>query len=374
MMTKASRIVVLVAALALGLVYVLPIWRIDLEAPQYPEGLGMLIRINTVEGQRLNDLNNINNLNHYIGMKRIEPDAIPELKVMPVVVGVLMLMGVAAAALGRRKWLYAWAGTFVLVSLVGLADFYKWEYDYGHNLDEENAIIKIPGMNYQPPLIGSKQLLNFKAHSWPASGGWILIVAATAGVVVSVLEWRRARRPGVGTPVGAAALAAGLVTLSAACGGPQPRPVEVGVDRCEHCLMNVADEKHAAEILTPTGRVYVFDSVECMAAHHDHAMEGEAVHSAWVTDFAGIPALTRADRAFYLVSDGLQSPMGLGLTAFAREADRDEALTSFGGRALDWDGVREFVSREWPGGRPTMRGMHGGHASGLEPAPVGAGR
>ena len=67
-------------------------------------------------------------------------------------------------------------GLFAAGALAGLADFYRWGYDYGHNLDPE-AIIKIPGMSYQPPLIGTKQLLNFQATSWPASGGWILIAA-----------------------------------------------------------------------------------------------------------------------------------------------------------------------------------------------------
>ncbi len=371
MMTKASRIAVLVAALAMGLVYVLPIWKIDLEAPQYPEGLGMLIRVNTVEGQKPNDLNNINNLNHYIGMKRIEPDAIPELRIMPMIVGVLILGGVAVAAFGRRKVLYAWTGAFLLVSVVGLADFYKWEYDYGHNLDEENAIIKVPGMNYQPPLIGSKQLLNFRAHSWPASGGWILIAAATTGVLASVLEWRRARSPEA--PGGGAKAAAGLALIVAlsACGDPEPRPVEVGVDRCEHCLMTIADDRYAAEILTPTGRVYVFDSVECMLAHLDHEMEGERVHSTWVTDFSRAPALVRGDLAYYLVSESLPSPMGLGITAFAQAADRNEALASYGGRALDWSEVQALVAESWPEGRPPMRGMrgalgaHGGHGSAL---------
>ena len=121
MMTKGSRIALLVASLALGLVFVLPIWRITLEAPQYPEGLGMVIRINTIEGVKKHDLGNINNLNHYIGMKRIVPEAIPELRIMPYVVGALMILGLLAAALGRRKGLYAWTFLFMTVAVVGMA-------------------------------------------------------------------------------------------------------------------------------------------------------------------------------------------------------------------------------------------------------------
>ena len=62
----------------------------------------------------------------------------------------------------------------------GLVDFWHWEYDYGHRLDFEHAIIKIPGMSYQPPLIGVKQLLNFTAVSWPDVGGWLAFSALRA--------------------------------------------------------------------------------------------------------------------------------------------------------------------------------------------------
>lgn len=150
----------------------------------------MNIRINTVEGATENDLNNINNLNHYIGMKRIEPEAIPELRVMPWIVAAIILTGLATAALARRPVLYVWAAGFLTIALVGLIDFWRWEYDYGHNLDSEHAIIKIPGMSYQPPLIGAKQLLNFRAVSLPSAGGILAGVAITLAVAAVVLAWR----------------------------------------------------------------------------------------------------------------------------------------------------------------------------------------
>ncbi len=174
--------------------YALPLWRVDLIAPQYPEGLGMLIRVNTVVGVKEQDLNSINNLNHYIGMKHIEPDAIPELRYMPAILGALILSALAVAALGKRPVLYAWSALLVAVLGAGLYDYWRWGYDYGHNLDVEAAIIKIPGMTYQPPLIGSKQLLNFTATSWPASGGWLLI-GATALVAAAVWQSARHRSP-----------------------------------------------------------------------------------------------------------------------------------------------------------------------------------
>jgi len=184
---KIARILVAVAALLMSAGFVLPLWRVDLIAPQYPEGLGMLIRVNTVVGVKEQDLNSINNLNHYIGMKRIEPDAIPELKYMPAILGTLVVTALLVALLGRRRVFYGWTVAFGAVLLAGLYDYWKWGYEYGHDLDVETAIIKIPDMTYQPPLIGSKQLLNFVATSWPASGGWLLVLAS---VLVAVAVWK----------------------------------------------------------------------------------------------------------------------------------------------------------------------------------------
>lgn len=188
--SPASRLIILAAALALIALYFVPVWKIDLQAPQYPEGLGLLISIHTIEGVKPHDLQNINGLNHYIGMKSIEPDAIPELDYIPWILAGLIGWGVLAAATGKRWLLYSWFGALVLSAAAGLVDFYLWGYDYGHNLDAAMAIIKIPGMTYQPPLIGTKNLLNFTATSLPTIGGWIAIVA---GMLAGWRSWKEAR-------------------------------------------------------------------------------------------------------------------------------------------------------------------------------------
>jgi len=189
-MSRVTRILVALAALSMAIVYVLPLWQIGLEAPQYPEGLGLYIAVNKIVGQQPQDLNSINGLNHYIGMKVISPDDIPELKYMPKIVAGLIALGLLTAAVGKRRLLMGYAAVLVIFSVAGLADFYKWSYDYGHNLSPD-AILKIPGMTYQPPLIGSRQLLNFHATSWPASGGWVLIAAVTLVSVLAIRAWRR---------------------------------------------------------------------------------------------------------------------------------------------------------------------------------------
>ena len=187
--SRFAQSVTALAALSLTGLFFLPLWRVQLVAPQYPEGLGMRISINSIRGATSYDLDNINGLNHYIGMQRISPEAIPELRLMPWILGALIVTGLIAALLRRRRPLYAWFAAFVIASAAGLVDFWRWEYDYGHNIDFEHAIIKIPGMNYQPPLMGVKQLLNFTAVSWPDAGGWLALVAfalATLAVVTAL--------------------------------------------------------------------------------------------------------------------------------------------------------------------------------------------
>jgi copper chaperone NosL len=101
----------------------------------------------------------------------------------------LIATGIGTAVLGRRGLLYGWLSLLVVGMGLGLADFYRWGYQYGHDLDPQ-AIIKIPGMTYQPPLLGGKELLNFYATSWPASGGWILVAVFLVAATVAVKERR----------------------------------------------------------------------------------------------------------------------------------------------------------------------------------------
>lgn len=171
-MKRADRWGVLLAILLILPTFFLPMWRIQLTAPQYPEGLEMQIWFSRIIG----DIGTINDLNHYIGMKKILPDEIPELKFLtPLILSVVIML--LLVFLFRKKWLLLISYIYFLcMAVYGFYDFWSWEYDYGHHLDPR-AAIKIPGMNYQPPLIGYKQLLNFTSYSYPAAGGILLMAS-----------------------------------------------------------------------------------------------------------------------------------------------------------------------------------------------------
>jgi copper chaperone NosL len=113
---------------------------------------------------------------------------------MPWIVAGLILLGLVAASTGRRKLLFCWIGGFTVLAIAGLIDFWRWEYDYGHNIDFDHAIIKIPGMTYQPPLIGVKQLLNFTAVSWPDTGAWLALAAFGMGILAVIITVRQRGR------------------------------------------------------------------------------------------------------------------------------------------------------------------------------------
>ncbi len=186
-MNRTTRLLLVVAAIATALAILLPLWEVRLVAPQYPEGIGLRIMSHTVRGLNPNDLNSINVLNHYIGMKPIVPDSIPELKYMPWILGAVAAWMLVIAWRGGRRQLVAWLVVVAVLGAVGLWDFWRWEYDYGHNLDTENAAIVVPGMTYQPPMIGSKQLLNFVAAAWPGVGAALLGLAWCTAAFVA---WR----------------------------------------------------------------------------------------------------------------------------------------------------------------------------------------
>jgi copper chaperone NosL len=182
-MKKRSSLIIAFVSLAMISSLYLPLWDISLDAPQYPEGLMMQIWLDNLSG----DVSTISGLNHYIGMKPISVDMFPEFSYMKYIVIGIVISGLIVAIL-RKKWLFtAWYIGFLIIAALGVYDFWLWEYDYGHNLDPRAAII-VPGMSYQPPLIGCKELLNFYACSFPATGGWIIAGAGTIAFLVFLDE------------------------------------------------------------------------------------------------------------------------------------------------------------------------------------------
>ncbi|MFI5221997.1 MAG: hypothetical protein ACHQK8_06715 [Bacteroidia bacterium] len=183
-MKTYSRIIIAFCALCMIGAYFFPLWLITLDAPQYPEGLTMNLWIDKLAG----DINTINGLNHYIGMKHMSTEEFPEFGYMKYIVGALIIFGLITSIANNKKIFFIFTCSFLLIGVIGVYDFWKWEYDYGHVLSP-TAAIKVPGMSYQPPLLGYKDLLNFTAGSFPDIGGYAVIIPACISFAVFILEW-----------------------------------------------------------------------------------------------------------------------------------------------------------------------------------------
>lgn len=177
---KTSKILMIIGALSLLAMFLFPLWNITLEAPQYPIPLGMDIYIHKFADYHPHDIQNINLMNHYVGMDFI-PKTIPELSIFPIVIIAMSVIGIFIGIFKNYKWALGWFILMAILATIGLIDFYIWEYNYGHNLNPE-AIMKFTDdqgnrMGFQPPFLGSKQILNFTAHSYPGLGSLFLILS-----------------------------------------------------------------------------------------------------------------------------------------------------------------------------------------------------
>jgi len=174
-----SKSLMIIGVLLLVPLFFLPLWNIILEAPQYPIPLGMNIHIDKFSNMHEYDIKNINLMNHYVGMKYI-PETIPEFKIFPFVIGAMIIFGLIIGFIGNYKWFFIWFFIMSILGLIGMYDFYMWEYDYGHDLDPKAIMnFKNPDgspMGFQPPLWGSKDILNFTAHSYPKIGAILMFI------------------------------------------------------------------------------------------------------------------------------------------------------------------------------------------------------
>jgi len=189
MKNKWARILMILSGLLLVSLFFFPMWKVTLIAPQYPDGVQMHIYINKIGGRTPGTLQNINILNHYIGMKKIEPDSIKELTYFPYIVIFFIAWAIIVGLLNWKPFYLMWLLVFSIGLMLAMYDFYLWEYDYGHTL-ASNAPMKFEGESFQPPLFGSKILLNFVAKSYPHIGGYLTGLSVLCAAFATKLRYK----------------------------------------------------------------------------------------------------------------------------------------------------------------------------------------
>lgn len=328
---KCARILIALAALILVGAIFLPIWQIQLTAPQYPEGLILKINANGIAG----DVDVVNGLNHYIGMRTLHSKDFFEFTLLPYIIGSLVLLGFITTMVNKKAFYYTYIALFMLVAIVSMLDFYKWEYNYGHNLDPD-AAIQVPGMYYQPPLIGYKQLLNFGAYSIPDIGGWLFV---GAGVLLFV-SWLVILRPKWIGFKSSKTVVAAIIMLSFQSCSTRPEPIKYGSNACDFCKMTIMDNKFANEWITDKGKIFKFDDVHCLLSFRK---TDKSKGAAFINDYNGKKELINANKLLLVKSDVLKAPMGGHIAAFVDRSSAEEFLKSNAGIVLSWQQLDEEV-------------------------------
>ncbi len=327
---KKSKWIMLVAAILPLSLFLLPLWGITLEAPQYPQSIGMEIWITHIEGMNENDLQNINLMNHYVGMKEI-PEHMPEFDLFPYVVIGLSLLGIVIGLTGKRNWYLVWFGIAIILGIAGMYDFYQWEYVYGHDLNP-HAAIKIPGQGYQPPLIGRKLILNFTAVSMPLAGAYLLFLSMVLSVVAFLID-KKSNKGIVNV------ILILIIPIAMSC-KPSIQEIAYGSDACNFCSMNIVDKQHASQLVTNKGKNYKFDAIECMIHYLEKNNESEMAY-VLVSDFADPGQFLAAKEAVFVIDPSSPSPMGASLSAFSAGdfvKSEDTQVKTF-----EWSEVKEVV-------------------------------
>lgn len=320
----------LLAAIALAVSIFVPIWRIELDAPQYPEGLMLQIFANKLGGQ----VDIINGLNHYIGMQTLHAENFIEFTILPYIIGAFALLMFITGIVGKRKLLLVSFYAFVAFGIIAMVDFWRWEYNYGHNLDP-NAAIVVPGMAYQPPLIGFKQLLNFGAYSIPDIGGWLFV---GAGALVLLAVFFESKFFTNKTKIVNAVKSISVIMLSmqmSSCNSNAPQPIKLHKDKCDYCSMNIADGRFGAELITTKGRCYKFDDLQCLLDYKKEKSDVE-IKLFYVNDYNGNNQLIDASKAFYVQNENLRSPMGGNFAAFVNQE-----------KAIDFGAKQNSLVQTW---------------------------
>ena len=346
---KASKIKIWMGALIIvsgimliGVLYV-PMWYIDLDAPQYPEGLQLQIFPDKIGG----NVDIINGLNHYIGMKTLHTEDFIEFTVLPYIIGFFAGTFILAGLIRNRKLIRSLLGLFILFGIIAMVDFWRWEYNYGHNLDPNAAII-VPGMAYQPPLIGFKQLLNFGAYSMPDIGGWMFVAAGCTLLFVVLLDIRMNKKKTSNettlektSPSGVLEKVAILLLVSqlASCSIDKD-PIIVGKDNCDYCKMTISDRRFGAEIVSKKGKIFKYDEAQCLISDlKEGKIKESEIKDVYLTDFCGKNELINQKSSLLLRSDEFKSPMNGNVAAFSQQDSMNQYKNKLNAEEVTWSNL-----------------------------------
>lgn len=194
-----ARLALILLTVPLLVSLAFPLWRISMKAPQYPDGLYMDIYSHKlVGGNDGHDIQEINVLNHYIGMHTITREELRDLDWIPFAMIAMALLALRAALLGNVRTIIDLSMVAAYVSLVAFARFVYMLWEFGHDLDPKAPMDVEP---FMPVVFGSKKIANFMTHSMPQFGSALLGVFVLGVWLITLWYLWRGRRESIAAGV-----------------------------------------------------------------------------------------------------------------------------------------------------------------------------
>ena len=184
--------ILMVAAILLMISMVLPYWSMKFYAPQFPKGLSVYVYVDHIVGGTANDIQEIDTLNHYLGMPKLETGGQLERSISVVAIIALGFLLLASVFVHNQ-----WAAVFALPAIgfpfMFLADLWYILDTFGHSLKPDSALggaIK----PFTPPIFGAGKVGQFSTLAEPQAG-LLLAFAAVLVVLVGLYFHRAAYKP-----------------------------------------------------------------------------------------------------------------------------------------------------------------------------------
>ena len=126
----------------------------------------------------------------------------------------------------------------------------------------------------------------------------------------------------------------------------KPEPIKYGSDECELCRMSIVDKQYGAELVTSKGKIYKFDSIECLINYTlNNNLIGDDKNLMLVTDFTKPEMFIYVKKSFYVHNNSFRSPMGLNVSSFGTDVAKQSFLDKNGGQQLTWPELIELAKQ-----------------------------
>src|SRR5690606_15753522 len=148
----------------------------------------------------------------------------------------------------------------------------------------------------------------------PDIGGWLFIVAGLLIFIALIKEgkwFNKKKQQHHSAIIAFIVISLGLIS----CGKTEPVPIMLNKDMCAYCRMAIDDGRFGTELITGKGRIYKFDDMGCML-RFEIAQTNEQGKQFYINDYTQHNTLIKAENAWYIRHDNLNSPMRGNIAAF----------------------------------------------------------